>query len=198
MKNAYLCCPQFTVTCKVAVCVIAPDVAVTVIVLVPTGVEWLDELPQPLSTAILPTRSVSASRLCMYLCAVLRRRAARPHGRRRMARESSEANLPPKRESGLPTSALVLTPVAIASVVVAAAPEGVMVDGEKLQVAFTGSPEQLKLICWLNPPAGVAVTVTVPLPLFPTVSDDGLTPIVNDAGAAALTVSVNAPEVEAA
>jgi hypothetical protein len=43
--------------------VVEPDVAVTVTVLEPAGVEWLDEPPQPLSTAILPAKSMSTNRL---------------------------------------------------------------------------------------------------------------------------------------
>jgi len=98
-------------------------------------------------TATLVAKSVNAKILCMYFPTALRRRAANPHGNKKTARASSEASLSPIPKLGLLTSALVRTPIAIVNVVVAAVPEGVMVDGEKLQVAFAGSPEQVKLIC---------------------------------------------------
>lgn len=48
------------------------------------------------------------------------------------------------------------------SVVVAALPLGVTVDGEKLHVVPIGNPEQVKLTCWLKPFSGVTVAVALP------------------------------------
>ncbi len=47
------------------------------------------------------------------------------------------------------------------NVVCAAPPFGVTVVGLKLQVAPAGSPEQVKLTCWLKPPDGVMLMAVV-------------------------------------
>jgi len=59
-------------------------------------------------------------------------------------------------------AALALPVAAIVTVVVAAAPLGVTVVGEKLQVASEGSPVQAKLTGWLKPLDGVTVSVVLP------------------------------------
>lgn len=90
---------------------------------------------------------------------------------------------------------LVLTPVEIVNVLVAAAPDGVTLAGAKLHAAFAGSPVHAKLTGCANPPEGVVVTVTVSLPLCPRVRDEGFTLTVNEA--VACTVSDNALDTEA-
>jgi hypothetical protein len=62
----------------------------------------------------------------------------------------------------------------IESVVDAAAPDGVTVDGEKLHVTPEGKPEQLNETMELNPYFGVTETEVVPLCPAATVSDDGV------------------------
>jgi hypothetical protein len=79
-------------------------------------------------------------------------------------------------------------------VVVAAAPDGVMLAGEKLQDAPDGSPEQLNETAAENPFCGVTVMVAVPGCPDAALSADGATvtekfgagPIVYEAEARAL------------
>jgi hypothetical protein len=81
--------------------------------------------------------------------------------------------------------------------VAALLPLGVREAGLKLHEASAGKPEQLKVICWLNPPAGVIVIVeltelpwlTVPLPGFKAILKSG---------GIAVTVIGKPAEVEAA
>jgi hypothetical protein len=42
-----------------------------------------------------------------------------------------------------------------------AVPLGVTEAGVILHVVFLGAPEQVRFICWLNPPTGVIVTLVV-------------------------------------
>ena len=94
------------------------------------------------------------------------------------------------------SSAAVVTSVAMVSVVLTAVPPlGVSVAGEKAQVAWVGRPEQLKLICWLNPPVGVTVSTVVPLAPCVTVKVEGLKPRVNEG---TVIVSGTAAETEGA
>ena len=62
----------------------------------------------------------------------------------------------------------------IVSVVLAAAPAGVTVSGEKLQVAPEGSPLHSNVTVELNPFCGATETETVPLPPSPMLSDGGV------------------------
>lgn len=82
--------------------------------------------------------------------------------------------------------------------VVAALAPGVTVDGANVQVASDGRPAQAKLTVWAKPPAGVTVSVVVPLEPAALIERlVGLAPKLNE-GVTALTVMVTAEEVEAA
>ena len=88
--------------------------------------------------------------------------------------------------------------VEMVRVVVAALLPGVTVAGANVQLASEGKPVQAKLTCWANPPAGVTVSVVVPLlPAAAIAMLLELAPRVNDGGTAALTVMLTAAEVEA-
>jgi hypothetical protein len=81
----------------------------------------------------------------------------------------------PKQSSPPPRKARVIVPcechpnrnkdccglVWMVNVVCDALPLGVTVAGLKLQLAPAGSPEQVKLTCWLKPPAGVTLMAVV-------------------------------------
>jgi hypothetical protein len=64
------------------------------------------------------------------------------------------------------------------SSVVAAAPEGVTVDGAKEHVAPAGNPEHAKLTGESNPFSGVTISITVPWPPESTVSEAAEAPSV--------------------
>jgi len=68
------------------------------------------------------------------------------------------------------------------SVVVAAAPDGVTVVGEKLHEAPDGKPEQLNETAEANPFCGVTVTVVFPGCPDEMVSDAGATATAKSAG----------------
>jgi hypothetical protein len=72
--------------------------------------------------------------------------------------------------------------VVIVILVVTTAPEGVTVEGEKLQLAPAGTPEQLKLTAELNPLLGVTEIVVVPLCPAVTVIEIGETVIEKSGG----------------
>ncbi len=81
---------------------------------------------------------------------------------------------------------------------VAAAPLGVTLAGLKRQVESTGSPLHERLVAALKPLIGVTVTVTVVVP--PLVSEPlaGVSVIEKSGTGAALTVTTNAADTEAA
>lgn len=78
---------------------------------------------------------------------------------------------------------------------VTALPLGVTVWGSNAHVAPLGNPLQAKLTCWLNPLAGVTVTVVVVDPPALTLPDAGESLMLKD-GATVVTVTVTAVDVE--
>jgi hypothetical protein len=68
--------------------------------------------------------------------------------------------------------------VTVRVVVAAVPPLGVTVAGANVHVLETGSPEHVKLTCWLNPETGVTLTVVVPVPAAATVIVVGFKPSV--------------------
>jgi hypothetical protein len=85
--------------------------------------------------------------------------------------------------------------VTVSVVVAAVVPLGVTVDGANVHVLKAGSPEHAKLTCWLNPDAGVTVTVVVPVPPDATDIVVGFKPSVK---LAAPTVCVRTADVDPA
>ncbi len=165
-------------------------VALTDIVVVPFGVIGPPPPPpQPESPAapnaprIERAKTVMAHQSLPPNRLLLRRRAARPpKPRNAMAKSGAEPVCIgwPNGTPGL-RSDDVFTSVATVSLQETAVlvPSGVRVDGEKVQVAYAGSPEQAKLICWLNPPTGVTVSVVELLDPCVTVNVEGLKLMVN-------------------
>jgi hypothetical protein len=94
-------------------------------------------------------------------------------------------NATPAPENGVTAFRFALPAVAdaeIVSVVVAAAPVGVTVAGEKPHDVPDGCPEQAKETAALNPFCGVMVTVTMPLAPDAMVNADGETAMVKVGG----------------
>ena len=142
-------------------------------VLVPDGVTGV--LPPPPLLLLLPpqlaiTAIVPAARTSTKIraarAAAFRWRTIRiPHGRTTNVKTSPETSPPPSPWNLATLMAAVgVTPVAMVSFVVAAAPlVGVNEEGEKLQVELAGSPLQAKVMAAPNPKVGVAVMVVLPL-----------------------------------
>lgn len=143
-----------------------PDVPVTVTVVV-TGVwklELEEEEPPPQPVNRLSPMTVTASR--RNSCTL--RRCLHP---RKQSAAASAA--PGKRGLELGRTAALVAVVVTVSVVEAAAPDGVTVAGEKLQVAPVGSPEQVNETADAKPFCGVTDIVAEPVcpPLME--SEDG-------------------------
>jgi hypothetical protein len=172
----------------VVVCVSEPAVAVMVMVEV-CGCVFLPELPHPVATADAASRHRKTKSIPLREPRLRKRR----NPKMTAAGRTSAHVLPPNRKRGV--NAEDWAAVAIVNVVLAALPLGVTVEGLKLQVAPVGSPEQAKLTCWLNPPAGVTVTVVVADWPAVTVPEFGESPMLK-VDVAALTVTVTAAEVE--
>jgi hypothetical protein len=158
---------------KVAVFSRVPAVAFTVTVAVtgPVGVEDTLDPPHPFMRLRPSTPTASNSIVRM------RRRFLRPR-QQRAAASIAEGNN--GRELG--RRALTAEDAETVSVVVAVAPAGVTIDGEKLHDASTGNPEQLKETAALKPFCGVMDTRIVPLCPEATVKEEGATETVKFAG----------------
>jgi hypothetical protein len=92
---------------------------------------------------------------------------------------------------------IALADSASVTVVVAAAPDGVTVEGLKLHVTEAGSPEHAKLIEELNPLTGVTVRVAEAAPPFVTVPLVTLKPR-EKSGVGIVMETVTAGDVEVA
>ena len=157
---------------NVVVCCSGPAVAVTVTIEVTGGVVLEDDdlPPQPVNrlspiTLTSSRRSSCKSRLFFQA-----------------KKQSTQAKVA-AGNNGLEvrrTTAVVAEVVTVSVVVEPEAPDGVMVAGEKAQVAPTGNPAQMNDTLDAKPFIGVTVKVTVPL--FPEVT-------VRDAGEAATVKS---------
>ena len=165
-----------TVSVKVVVFMSVPPETVTVTVDVPVGVE-IEEgellLPQPLTMLRPKTPNMTRSSVCK--------------GRRflKLRKHSAAARVAPGK-SGLELrrrSAVALVVETVSVVVRAVVPDAMMGDGEKLQVAPAGKPEQANETAPAYPYDGVTEMVTVPLCPSGMVSDPGVTPTEKFCGA---------------
>jgi hypothetical protein len=163
---------QSTVSDTVAECDNAPEVAVTVTVDVVELPVLLEPLPQPLNQPMPIPQITSRSRLWSL--------RHRPKPRKHSATASVA---PPGRKGLVVRCRLALAEeVAIVSVVAALAPDGVIVDGEKLQVAPEGKPAHVNDTADENPFCGVTVIAVVPFCPAVTVSEAGEAAMPKSAG----------------
>lgn len=165
---------QFTLRVTVVLWLSEPDVAVTVIVLLPVGVPGFDG-PLPPPPPLLPpphdeiTPTINASTLIVIQRAIQSRRA-RLHSRRgSKPAESTAYRHGLRREGGSsgaadcaftePPAMIEGAVVVIVRVEVALPPEGVTDAGDNEQVAAEGAPLHVSDTAELNPPEGATVMV---------------------------------------
>jgi hypothetical protein len=144
---------------RVALCCSEPDVAVTVTNTVCAGE---DDPPHPVKQVTPKAANASSRNVCAQ------RRFFQPSQQRPAA-----SGTPGKSGPELCRTSAIAAEVEIVRVVVAAAPAGITLAGEKLHDAPDGSPEQLNETAEANPFCGVMDTVVVPLDPDATVSAVG-------------------------
>lgn len=137
------------------VCVVAPEVALTVTLNVPTGVPlmiWTGCEPPPPQEAMPNTSAIPNSSIPV------------PRKLRRLRDGTPKRTSPRNPKPVIAANVVVLTGhdeatvravVEIVKVVVAALPFGVTVGGLKVQLVAVGNPEQAKLTALAKPPCGV-------------------------------------------
>jgi hypothetical protein len=166
---------------SVSECVRSPEVAVTLTEEVvvpppppfpPTGIGLLP-LPHPVIQFIVKMHTIANVSPCRSL-----------RLRRRPATQSTVAASDAAGQKGFRSGVIraEVAAVAIVSAVVAAADAGVILAGEKLQVAPAGRPEHAKVTAALNPFSGAIVMVVVPLLPAVTLSKAGDREIPKSAG----------------
>ena len=191
-----------TVTCKLAVLLMEPEVAVIVTALVPDGVPGLEVVSPLLPLLPLPLfpPPPQPMRTPPRVSARMSPNDRLQRTKRRLPGITNRRTLPSAKSPVIPersTDACAAV-VAMVKVVVTALAPGVTVAGANVQVASEGRPLQVKVTGCAKPPAGVTESVVVPL--WPAVMERlaGLAPRVKEGGTGACTVTVTAVEVEAA
>ncbi len=165
-------------------CEALPDVAV--IVILDTVADVSPPPPQP----VVPPR-VAANRTVQSPRARARRRA-------RMSSQPPRLKASVTREACCSIAVLVAPAESVTVVEAGSVPEGVTVEGLKLQETPTGRPEQAKVTAALKPFNGVRLTFMVAGVNFERVMEFVFTETEKSDGGGVFTVMLTAAEVEAA